>query len=644
MGLMLGWLLVLGALGEDPPLGMLPLGVVPATAPLLQIVTGTEIPWSRVAGAKGTAVVWLSLDCPMARSSLPGLVRLASHCGPQGVALVGVFPAEILPGGDATKKDKAIGALRTRLLELAVTLPVLIDHTGELQRVLEARVTPEAFLLDSRGKALYRGRIDDGYSARLEHRGRVDREDLRLAINEVVAGKPVGVSVTRAYGCALSRPIPARNGSPGVPTYQARVAPILRAHCQVCHQPGALAPFPLTRYEEALRWAEDIRDFTRARRMPPWLPEQSVPLRDCRRLSDEDIQTIGQWVDGGCPEGESAPGTIPAQAVRAPDAWVLGQPDLILDPGADMEIAAEGPDLFRCLVLPTGLKEGRYVTAYEVKPGNQSVVHHMVNYLDNQGRARKLNDKQAPGAAGAGHDRGPGYTFSMGPGFFPLTGDLGGWAPGSTPHRLSPGVGYWLPPGTDVVMQVHYHRTGKAEKDRSRIGLYFAKPAEKITRPFQVIPVGAPFLGIPAGNVAYPVSGKVWLAEDCTLHMLMPHMHLLGKSIRLTVTRPGGQGEILLDIPRWDYNWQEHYFLDKPIALPAGTKLEVEAVFDNSRLNARNPNNPPKMVLVGEGTTNEMCFGFFGLTRDSGGPVGVRLASKGLVLRRLGNLPPQVTP
>ncbi len=622
---------------NEPPPPALAASPVPEQTALVQVGgPGGTLPLASLAGPRGTVAVFLSFDCPMARNYLAKLGRLSARFKALGVTLIGVLPADSLPAAKA-KQEEAFRLLERRTNEMAVTIPLWLDREGELQKALDARVTPEAFLLDAKGKVVYRGRIDDAYSARLEHRGRVDREDLVLAVESLAAGKAVERASTRAYGCALARPVPAKAATPGVPTYHAAVAPILKNRCAGCHAAGALAPFALANYDDALRWAGDIRDFTKARRMPPWLPATSVPLRDCRQMPDSEIQTLARWVEGGCPEGEKPADNSSPLAMKIGDSWALGPPDLILDAGADVEVAPEGKDLFRCLVLPTGLKEGRYVTAYEVKPGNQAVVHHMVNFLDNRGRARRLQEKFTEPSGSS--DRGPGYNFSTGPGFFPPTGDLGGWAPGSTPHKLSPGVGYWLPAGTDVVMQVHYHRTGKPEADRSRLGLYFAKPGEEITRPFQVIPVGALFLSIPAGNPSYAVSGKVFLCEDCTLHMLMPHMHLLGKSIRLTAQKPGEPEQVLLDIPRWDYNWQEHYFLQQPMRLPKGTRLSVDAVFDNSRLNPRNPHSPPKTVLVGEGTTNEMCFGFYGLTRDAGGPVSVSLTPGGFPLRRLGELP-----
>jgi len=632
----LGIFLFLSQFPEDPPPPPLPSQAIPGTTLLNPLSGDPPLAFSQVAGKRGTVFVWISLDCPMARGYLPKLNRLAKQFAPLGVPLVGIFAHEKRNTASNTPQSTSI-QLKDAVKPWDIAFPLFVDESGQWQKLLDARVTPESFVLNGDGKVVYRGRIDDGFSARLESRGRIDREDLTLAIESLTQGKPIALSATRAYGCPLPRQGKPAPPSPGAPTFHQTIGPLLQEHCQSCHQPGGLAPFSLMTFDDAVRWAEDIRDFTHARRMPPWLPTQSVPLRDSRSMTQESISLIARWVEAGCPEGHQSAQPIVQKNKPSPEEWKLGPPDLILDAGEDLVVGAEGPDLFRCLILPTGLTEGRYVTAYEVKPGNQAVVHHMVNFLDNKGRARRLQErfKEPKGSL----DRGPGYNSTMGPGFLPPTGDLGGWAPGSAPHRLSPGVGYWLPANTDIVMQIHYHRTGKVERDRSKLGIYFAKPEDAVNQPFQVIPVGAPFLSIPPRQSAAPVSGKLWITEDCTLHMLMPHMHLLGKSIKLTVTRPGQPQETLLDIARWDYNWQEHYFLEKPMKLPKGTRLGVEAVYDNSASNPKNPFSPPRTILVGEGTHNEMCFGFFGLTRDSGGPVGLSLSPGGFTIRRLGELP-----
>ena len=189
---------------------------------------------------------------------------------------------------------------------------------------------------------------------------------------------------------------------------------------------------------------------------------------------------------------------------------------------------------------------------------------------------------------------------------------------------MTAGTGLLLPKGSDLVMQLHYHRNGKLEKDRTKLGLYFAK--NPVERPLLGLVVPGKFkiekgtdgLGIiPAGERNFAARGSWYALEDCTIHMVMPHMHLLGKSVKITMTPPGGKPETLIDVPEWDYNWQEVYFLKAPLKVPAGTRLEIEAVFDNSASNPRNPHDPPVDVKFGEQTTDEMLFGMFGATKDN---------------------------
>jgi Copper type II ascorbate-dependent monooxygenase, C-terminal domain len=272
-------------------------------------------------------------------------------------------------------------------------------------------------------------------------------------------------------------------------------------------------------------------------------------------------------------------------------------------------------------VLPTNLPEDAYVTAVELRPGNPRVVHHSLLFLDSTGQGRKmLKAEQDRAKEPDEQDRGAGYSVKMGVGFSPQ-GSLGGWAPGQIGRYLPEGTGYFLPKGADVIMQVHYHRDGRPEKDRTSVGLYLAKkPVEKR---FQGLVIAGRFLVIPKGDANFRVTGTIKVETDCTLYSVMPHMHLLGKEIKVTVTPPDGSGRTLVAVKEWDYNWQETYFLKEPLALKAGTVLEVEAFYDNSDKNPNNPFNPPKLVTLGEQTTNEMCFVFLGATSDKPGRIRV---------------------
>jgi hypothetical protein len=198
----------------------------------------------------------------------------------------------------------------------------------------------------------------------------------------------------------------------------------------------------------------------------------------------------------------------------------------------------------------------------------------------------------------------------MGIGILP-SGGLGGWVPGQLARNLPPGTGMLLPKGSDLVLQLHYHRNGRLEKDRTSIALYLAK--KPVRQEYQGgVLSGGIFFSIPPGVARYPLKGGSWASEDFTLHSITPHMHLLGKAIKVTLTPPGGAKQTLLEIKDWDYNWQETYSLKRPVQVKAGARLEVEAVYDNSDKNPNNPFDPPQRVRFGEQTTNEMCFVFLG--------------------------------
>ncbi len=574
---------------------------------------------------KTVVAVFLSFDCPVSNSYAPLLNELAKNYAGKNVAFLALAPTT----------DDAAG-LAKQAKEFQLCFPLYRDAELKVARAMDAKKVPEAFVLDSDLKLRYRGRIDDAYAQRLAPKKKFDKHDLRDAIDAVLAGKPVKEPITEAVGCPIFYPRE-KTAVAGKTSYHRDVLPILQNHCQQCHRPGEVGPFSLMTYPQAVNWADDIKSYTHDHKMPPWKPSEGMVMKGERRMSDKEIATLAAWVEAGTPEGDSkdAPPTK-----KFTDGWTLGPPDLILEPKEEMIVGAAGGDLFRCFVLPANLKEDKFVVAYEVRAGNPRVVHHTLHFLDTQGRGRRIDEREKVREKKPNEkDSGPGYTSRMGPGFFPPSGDLGGWAPGLRPHYLPEGVGYYLPKEADVVVQIHYHRTGRVEKDRTRLGLYFAKkPADK---PLQPIAIPGRFLMIPAGVAGYKVQGDIWLAQDSTLHTVTPHMHLLGQSIKVTMTPPNGPEKTLVAIKDWDYNWQETYFFKEPIKAPAGTKFSVEGVYDNSQKNPNNPSNPPRTVFLGEQTTNEMCFGFVGATSDDGKALGFRFTPNGPALRRLGALPPR---
>ncbi|HEX4591006.1 MAG TPA: redoxin domain-containing protein, partial [Gemmataceae bacterium] len=467
--------------------------------------------------AKATVVVFISFDCPVSNSYVAPLSDLAKEYSAKGVTMIGVCPS-----------DAAAADVEKQAKEFRFGFPVYKDVGYVATDALKAATTPEVFLLDRHFILRYRGRIDNGYYARLKKNPQVTSYDLKNAIDELLAGKPIRQPATPSVGCPIVRERLAAPANAAV-TYYRDVAPILQARCQSCHRPGEVGPFSLSNYKEALKWAGDIKDFTQDRRMPPWKPAEAAhAFAGERRLSDKEIATLAVWVDGGAAEGDPKDAPAPATFVSG---WQLGPPDLILTAPADFTIGPSGTDLFRCYALPTGLTVDKYVVAYEVRPGNRRVVHHTLNFIDTSGRGRALEHEQQEKDKDAADlaDHGPGYSRRMGVGFLPR-GGIGGWAPGQQPHVVPDGVGFKLPRDSDIVLQVHYHRTGRVESDRTQIGLYFAKkPVEHTIEPVVISPgIRNPLnFFIPRGVEKYPIKGSIWLADDCTIYSVMPHMHLI---------------------------------------------------------------------------------------------------------------------
>lgn len=377
------------------------------------------------------------------------------------------------------------------------------------------------------------------------------------------------------------------------PTYSRDVAPILLANCASCHRPGQSAPFSLLTYQDAKRRARQIAQVTQSRFMPPWLPQPGYgEFAQTRRLSDAEIETLQRWHRDGAPEGD------PAELPPTPewtDGWQLGEPDLIVQMPASYELVAEGADVFRNFVLPTSLRQTRYVQGVEFRPLNPRAVHHSVLYVDETQSSRHLDAE----------DDEPGYGGMFGRGNARTPpGQLLGWTPGKVP-LLEPESRAWpLAPGTDLVLQLHMVPTGRPEQVGFEIGLHFSPqpPTEQAT----ILRLGSRTIDIPAGAARYLVQEEMTLPVATQVLGVYPHAHYLGKTMTAYATLPNGERQWLLNIVDWDFNWQDSYRYRSPISLPAGTRLHMEFTFDNSEDNVRNPHVPPQRVRYGPDSTDEM--------------------------------------
>ena len=415
----------------------------------------------------------------------------------------------------------------------------------------------------------------------------------------IARSAPQGLAVL-VLVVAGAGPAAARGDRPA-PTYSGEGATILQQRCQTCHRSGQAGPFELISYPQARKRAGDIASVVKSRQMPPWkaTPGVGPKFKNDMSLSDAEVATLVAWAEAGAPEGD--PSLAPKPRAFPEEGWALGTPDLILET-PEFHVPADGPDIYRCFVLPTGLADSRYVTAVEFRPGNRKVVHHLMCYVDATGEARKKD------AA----DPGPGYGCLSGPGV-QVSGDLGIWTPGNEPVRLPEGVARSLPRGSDVILQPHYHPTGKPEVDRTRVGLYFARTPIKRTVLWNA--ATDLHMRLPAGDARIEVRGEWPVPVDVEALAVFPHMHGLGRDIAISVTYPNGRVLDLLKIDDWDPAWQNTYSFDEPLDIPKGSVLRVIGHFDNSEANPRNLSRPPKDVLWGEAITEEMCNGFLFMTK-----------------------------
>ena len=431
---------------------------------------------------------------------------------------------------------------------LGLPFPVLLDRRRQLARLAGAKSTPEVAVLSPAGEMLYRGRVDT----------------LGRTLDAMLAGRPVST-----------------------PTFARDVAPILYQHCAICHHPGEVAPFSLLTYQDAAKRAKLIATVTASRYMPPWQPEPGyVHFQGERRLRDADISTLRRWAEAGAPQGDPAK---LQPAPHYPEGWQLGTPDMTIRMPKPFAIPADGPDQYMCFDIPLHLTADKYVRALEFRPEARSVVHHALFLLDSGHIGRQL---------------GESYSCFGTPGFLP-SGALGGWTPGMQPARMPDGLQLILRKGSDLVMQIHYHPTGKPETDQSTLGLYFTdKPPTKWVMD---IALGSHQIDIPAGERAYKVRDHFTTPVDVEAVGIIPHAHYICKEMEGWAILPDGRKQWLLRIRDWKFNWQEQYRYATPVKLPADTDLQMEFTYDNSDANPRNPNHPARRVVWGPDTTDEMA-------------------------------------
>lgn len=535
---------------------------------------------------KATVLFFLSTDCPVAAQYTPRIHRLVDDFAPQGVEFKAYFPNE----------GESKAAVEKYVREREYRFDWAQDPGGKVARQNGVKSVPTVVVVDPTGKTLYAGAIDDSKQV-----ANVKQSYLKDALAAIIAGRTPKTAKTEAFGCILMA------GPDAIPvskvTYADHVASIIYKRCTTCHREGEVAPFTLSSYEDARKWAKNIARVTEKRIMPPWKAVEGFgEFHDENRLSDAEIETLKNWAEAGAPRGDAK---SEPKAPKFPKDWALGTPDLVLTPTKPFKLPKEGRDIYRHFVLKTNLKEPVWVTAMDAKPGNRTVVHHVIAFLDSKGRGQKLDEKNDDGQ--------DGYNAFGTPGFVP-DGSLGGWAPGVAARHLPADAGFLLKPGTDVVLQVHYHMSGKEEVDQTKLGLYFTK--KPVKKEVEIAWLANPFFRLKAGDSNSKVNLSIPIPADVTCYGVMPHMHLLGKSMKAELELPDGTRKPMVWVQDWDFNWQFTYAFKEPMRLPKGSKVHIEAFYDNSKDNPNNPSDPPKDIRWGEETTDEMFLLVAMISRD----------------------------
>ena len=400
-------------------------------------------------------------------------------------------------------------------------------------------------------------------------------------------GGAIALVALATAGCAGAGHPPA----PQVPITFAEVAPIFHQRCAACHRPDGVAPFPLLAYDDVRAHAQDIADAVTSRFMPPWLPEPgSIRFHGERRLTDDEIARLRQWVAAGAPEGDRERAPRPPEL---PSGWQLGAPDVIVRLPQPYALAAGGREVFRNFVLPVPISGRRWVRAVEFRPGNRGRIHHATLFTDTTGEARRLDAL----------DPEPGYAGMEG-GAAP-DGHFVGWSPGRQPRPLPDGLAWEIREGTDLVLQLHLMPDKVATAVQPEIGFYFASGPPRALPVF--LNLTAKTIDIPAGAAAHTVRDSYVLPADVDALTVFPHAHYLARTITVDAVLPDGRTRVLLSVPHWDFDWQDEYQYETPVRLLAGTTLRMTIVYDNSAGNRRNPNRPPRRVVWGGHSSEEMA-------------------------------------
>lgn len=509
--------------------------------------------------------------CPICKKYAPVINEIVEAYREKNVAFLLLNPME----------NESVEECKDAIGRYGFTARYVPDPKGVIAKALKVNSTGDCFVLDAARTLRYRGAVSDQFG--LGYNLDEPRFNyLTDAINAVLAGRDVAVPATWAPGCLLELEAAAASGEI---TWHNRVSRIVQDNCQECHRAGENGPFELMTYADVKANRTMIKRQVKNKLMPPWFanPEHGEFSND-RSLSDEDREALLGWIDNGCPEGDAKDAPLPKKFT---EGWKIGEPESVLQIAEPITVPAKGKVEYQYVKVKTSFDEDKWVQAMEIRPTAPQVVHHVLIFLK--------YPRNHPRASEQPDDRGG------------LAGYFMGMVPGQGEIVFPEGMGKFLPKGAEMTFQIHYTPNGEEVQDQPKLGLIFCK--EKPKKEVTTTGVSNVFFEIPAGADNHEVKAIHIAQQDMRVLSLMPHMHVRGKAYKYVAKLPSGEEITLLDVPRYDFNWQLVYVLREPIDLPKGSKIYATGWYDNSDKNPANP-DPTKKVGFGEQTWQEMQIGY----------------------------------
>jgi len=536
---------------------------------VLKDYQGNPFDSSKLATDKATIVVFFGVECPLVKFYVPKLANLVKS-NPDALRVIGL---------NSNRQD-SITEITEFASELQVHCPLLKDPANRVADAFGATRTPEVFLFNSNQELVYQGAIDNQFTYG-KRKNKASQHYLADAIAAIQKHQLPKIAKTETDGCIIGRVLLQKEDNTSSVTYANQISRILNQRCANCHRDGEVAPFSLTDYEEVVGWAEMIDEVVKDQRMPPWHADpKHGKFKNDPSLSPEQKKLISEWVKAGAPLGDKKDLPAPPEFT---EGWQIGEPDAVFQvTKKPFAIPAGGEVPYQYFQVETNFKEDKWVQAAEIRIGNRAVVHHILVDVSRRGRKHVHGEIDSDWITAV--------------------------APGAKPLVLADGLAKVIPAGATLVFQVHYTPIGTPQTDLSSVGFKFIDK-DQVQKVVGTQSISNTDFVIPAGKEK-DVSASRTMRQDALVLALFPHMHWRGKSFKYTAIYPDGRSEVLLNVPNYDFNWQNGYEFEEPKLLPKGTKILCEAVFDNSAKNFANP-DPTENVRWGDQTDEEMMIGYF---------------------------------